>query len=106
MEPTQTPDSAPSVAPAPVTPTPKVKSSVGALIALVIVVLALVAGAVFFLKERVMHGTEEDISTLQEQGTSTDPTAIEADLSSESPDTFDADLDAAFNELDASFDGQ
>lgn len=101
MEPNQNPIVAP--APEPVAPEPK--TSYGALIALLVIVLLIAGGAMYFLQARIM-GTDAmhaDPSTLTEQGDSTEPDAIEGDLSAESPDEFDAELEAAFDELDASF---
>lgn len=105
MEPTQMPVSTPPVAPMAPAEEPKKKTPIGIVIALLVVVLALVAGAFFLLKERMTHtnGTDmSDVSSLQEQSVSTEPAAIQADLTAQSPDSFNQDLDAAFNELDAS----
>lgn len=103
MEPNQTP-----VTPAPAapeTPVAEPKTSYGALIALVVIVLLVAGGAMYFLKTRIaaIDAVHADPAALTEQSDSTDPEAIEGDLSAESPDEFDAELEAAFNELDASF---
>lgn len=105
MEPTNLNE--PTQAPAPVEPSAsKQKSSAGALIALAIIVIALIGAAFFFLNERVSQTETTGVSSLEEQGTSTEPGDIEADLSAKSPDSFDADLDAAFYELETSVDSQ
>lgn len=101
MEPTQQ---------APVSPTPEApKTSYGALIGLVIVVVAIALAALYFLKERVdesVYTQDSRAESLAEQGTSTDPQDIQADLEAESPEEFDEELDKAFVELDAAFEGE
>lgn len=95
--------------PAPVAPPPvpvekpATKTSWPALIGLVIVLL-LVAGAAYYLKESMMGPVETGtaIEELETQGDSTDADAIEADLAAESPDEFEEDFDAAFAEIEAS----
>lgn len=82
------------------------KSSPGAVIGLVVVLAALVAGAWYMWGQRTDIGTPADVSTLEAQGTSTDAAAIESDLSAQSPDDFDKGVDQAFGELDASFEAQ
>lgn len=100
MEPNETP-----VTPTPTTeaPAPAQKTSYGALLGLVVVVLAIAAGAMYFLTTRVNDLATMSAEGLTEQSDSTDAAAIEADLSAESPDDFEKDLDAAMAELDASF---
>lgn len=82
--------------PAPVTPPPP-RTSWGILIALVLIVAAIVAGALFALNKRAA------MDPLREQGTTTDPAQIEGDLEAHSPEDFDRELDEAFVELDAAF---
>lgn len=101
MEPTQPPvASVPPEAPA-----AEPKTSYATLIALVVIVLLIAGGAMYFLKARIagVDTMRADPSALTEQSESTEPEAIESDLSAESPDEFDAELEAAFDELDASF---
>jgi uncharacterized protein HemX len=90
--------------PAPAPETPKVKTSYGALGGLLVVVAAIVFGALYFLQERV--GSSVQIEQIQEQGTSTDAASIEEDLNAQSPDEFEKDLDKAFVDLDAAFESQ
>ena len=106
MEPNQTP-----VTPAPSEPVavePAAKTSYGALAGLVIVVLAIAGASMYFLSTRVGDGyvMSADVESLTSQSDSTDEAAIESDLTAESPDSFDKDLDAAYGELDASFEAQ
>lgn len=100
----------PAPAPAPVLPpeAPKAKTSYGALIALVLIVAAIVAGAFYLLR---MKSAEQDlyssqIEELGNQSTSTEPGAIEDDLTAVSPDEFDAEFDRVFAELEASFEAE
>ena len=100
MEPTtpnpMTPGSAPAV--------PRQGSSMGILIALVIIVGAVVVGAYYTWNSRIHDRVMAEAAALRELDTmseSTVPEAIEADLAAETPDEFDAELDAAFAELDA-----
>lgn len=101
MEPTPT---------APITPTPQAgeapKTSYGALIGLLVVVAVVVAGALYFLNERVdknVYTEDQRVDTLTEQSDSTEPEAIQADLDAQSAEDFDKEIDAAFVELDAAF---
>ncbi len=83
------------------------KSSPGALIGLIIILLAIVAGAWYLWDQRTGDGPEDGaVEALSAQGTSTDAAAIESDLSAQSPDEFDTDMDAAFGELDAAFEAE
>lgn len=101
MEPTQT---------TPVAPAPNAenapKTSYGALVGLLVVVGVVVAGALYFLNERVdknVYTEDQRVETLTEQSDSTDPEAIEADLEAKTAEDFDKEIDAAFVELDAAF---
>jgi hypothetical protein len=95
-------DTTPAPAPSPMTPGgEKPKTSYGAVIGLLIIVAAIVIGALYFLKERVgddMYTNPEDLST---QGTSTAPEDIEADLNAQSSDDFDREIDQAFVDMEA-----
>ncbi|MEK9160947.1 MAG: hypothetical protein AAB440_02850 [Patescibacteria group bacterium] len=98
MEPTTTPE-------APMTPAAKPAN--GPVVALLIILLLIVAGAAYVWMNQVqVPTTEEGAASLETQGESTEPADIEADLNAESPDEFSEDFDAAFTELDAAFDAQ
>jgi hypothetical protein len=89
-------------APAPMPEEAKPKTSYGAIVGLLIIVAAIVVGALYFLKERVGDDVyTTDPAALVEQGTSTDPDAIQADLDARSSDDFDREIDQAFVEMDA-----
>ncbi len=88
---------------------PKQKGSMGGLLAIILILIIIVVGALYFWGQRIAESpkTPEDVvSDLETQSSSTDPSAIEADLNAETPEQFNADVDAAFDELDASFDAQ
>lgn len=95
--------------PTPITPSvePKKPSSFGGTIAIVLILVLVVVGALYLWGERIAKAPaspEEQIETLQEQSSSTEPAAIQADLEAQSPEDFEAELDAAFTEIDAAFD--
>lgn len=103
MEPTDSPNIAAS---APSVEAPKKKSSIGGVLAIVIVLAALVGAAFYFWGERISDeaaSTEQQLEDLGIQDTSTDAASIEADLNAQSPDDFDSDFEKAFGELEASF---
>ncbi len=84
-------------APAPVPEAQKPKTSYGTVAGLLIIVAAIVIGALYFLKERVQS---------PETASPTDPSAIEADLDAQSSDEFEREIDEAFVELDAAIEAQ
>lgn len=104
MEPIQPAPTAPASAPAPANPpaASQPKTSYGALVALVLIVAAIVAGA-FYLFTQKADIYSPAIDELGTQGDSTEPATIESDLAAESPDDFDTEFDKAFAELEASF---
>lgn len=110
MEPNEMNQQPQSVPPSTTTPEPvKTKGSLGGLIAVLVILVLIVLGALYFWGERVskeMDNTDTQIENLDTQGDSTEPSDIEADLNAQSPDEFDSDYDAAFTELDAAFDAQ
>jgi hypothetical protein len=71
------------------------KTSYGVIAGLLIIVAAIVIGALYFLQERVGSGIESS------QNESTDPKDIEADLAAMSGEDFDREIDQAFLEVDA-----
>lgn len=83
---------------APVEPA-KPATSYGAIVGLLIIVAAIVIGALYFLKERVGDGVYAP--ALEDQGTSTDPEAIQADLDAQTSDDFDREIDDAYVEMEA-----
>ncbi|MBY0110874.1 hypothetical protein K2Y00_02635 [Patescibacteria group bacterium] len=98
MEPTTTPE-------APMTPAAKPAN--GPVVALLIILLLIVAGASYVWMNQAQAPTlEEDAASLETQSESTEPAVIESDLNAESPDEFSEDFDAAFTELDAAFEAQ
>lgn len=108
MEPNTTPNTD-TTTPSPMSPTPQKGGSLGGIIAILVILILVVVGALYFWGERVSQSpeaTEAQIEGLQEQGDSTNPSEIEADLDAQSPDEFDAELDAAMGELDAAFEAQ
>jgi hypothetical protein len=98
----------PVVTPVIVPPKP-VKTSYGALFAILAITVAIAGSAYYLFTARVdelLAITEQQqaaIASLDTQSESTEPEAIQSDLSAESPDEFDAELDEAFAEMDASF---
>lgn len=86
--------------PLPPTRSESSRSSWGVLAALIVILAAVVSGALFLFKERT------SIAQLETQGTTTDPAAIENDLNAQSPDDFDRELDEAFVEMDAAFEAR
>lgn len=80
--------------------TPKPRTSWGAIIGLLLVVVIVVAGAFYMLGERVAH-ERQPLHAAEERSESTEPEAIEADLAAQTPEEFEEDIDAAFAELDA-----
>lgn len=93
-----------SVPPPPIPPpASQRKSSVGGLFAIVIILIAIVIGALYFWGERISK-EPVPLENIESQSDSTDPVDIESDLQSQTPDEFDASVDAALNDLDASFD--
>lgn len=67
-----------------------------------VVVMALVAVGIFYLRDAFPANEDSVVETLETQSDSTEPTVIEEDLSAQSPDEFDQEIDAAFAELEAS----
>jgi len=109
MEPNQIPVApAPVVTPVIVPPKPT-KTSFGALAAILVITVAIAAGAYHLFNARIdelIAITEEQqaaIAALDAQSRSSEPEAIEADLIAQSPDDFDSELAEAFAQLDASF---
>ena len=95
----------------PVTEIPAVRhgSSMGIVVALVIIVAAVVVGAYYTWNSRVHDRVMAEAAALREleaMSESTAPEAIEADLTAKTPDEFNAELDAAFAELDAAMSAQ
>jgi hypothetical protein len=82
---------------------PKVRTSYGALIGLLVIVAAIVLGALYFLKERVDMGISSDPAA---QSASTEPEAIEADLEAQTADDFDQEIEQAFVEMEAAIEAQ
>jgi|CXWL01.1.fsa_nt_gi uncharacterized protein HemX len=108
MEPNMTNTTAPTTPPSSTLPA-KNKPSYGGLLAILIILIAIVVGALYFWGERVAQEpqtAEESLGALEAQGDSTDPNDIEADLQAETPDEFDTNFDGAFGELDAAFEAQ
>jgi hypothetical protein len=107
-----TPPPASVIPPSPVItppPAPKARGSIGGMIAILIILIAVVVGALYVWGERISkmpQTAEQEIESLDAQGDSTEPADIKADLEAESPDSFDADFDAAFDDLDKAFDEQ
>lgn len=98
--------------PAPMTPEPPKKSPMAGIIAIVLVLILIILGALYAWGERIAEygdlSPEEAqlVNELEQQSNSTDPEAIQADLSAESSAEFDSELDAAFQEMDAAFETQ
>lgn len=107
MEPNQ-----PQETPVAQTPVSPKKSSWGGILAIIVILILIVVGAFYAWGERIVKDDdlspeeEQILEDLENQDSSTDPAAIEADLQAQSAEDFDKDFDAAFNELDASFDAQ
>ncbi len=100
-------DTTPAPAPSPMTPGgDKPKTSYGAIVGLLIIVAAIVIGALYFLKERVGDGMYQDPNDLSAQGTSTAPEDIQADLDARSSDDFDREIDQAFVDMEAELQAQ
>lgn len=79
------------------------KTSWPALGALVVILLAVAAGAYYLSSTGPStESIEAKVEALETQSDSTEPEAIEADIAAQSPDEFEEDFDAAFAELDAS----
>jgi hypothetical protein len=101
MEPNQTPASAPAK-----------KAPLGGVIAIIVVLVLIVVGALYAWGERIAENgaqspeEEQVIDELQTQSNSTDPDAIEADLTAQSSEEFDAELDEAFAEMDTAFEAE
>jgi uncharacterized protein HemX len=108
MEPNMTNTQAP-VPPPSEAPPVKSNPSYGGLLAILIILIAIVVGALYFWGERVAlepQTMEESLENLETQGESTEPADIQADLNAETPDEFDTNFDGAFTELDAAFEAE
>lgn len=98
MEPTLSPASSPTQG-----------TSMGVLLALIMVVGIVVVGAYYVWSAKMHDRVMAEAAALREletQSESIAPEAIEADLAAETPDEFSAELDAAFAELDAAMGAQ
>lgn len=90
------------------TQAPKAPPSYGGLFAIIIILVAIVIGALYFWGERIAKqpANPDPVESLETQSDSTEPAAIQADLEAQSPDSFGADMDAAFGQMDAAFDAE
>ncbi len=92
-----------------VVPPPPTKTSYGALFGILIIALAIAAGAYYFFTLRVdelvaiTESQQATIAALDAQSSSTEPEAIQEDLDAQSPDDFDAEMEEAFIALEAAF---
>ncbi|HBM45546.1 MAG: hypothetical protein UT05_C0010G0023 [Parcubacteria group bacterium GW2011_GWF2_38_76] len=80
------------------------RGNTGPLVASIIIVIVLLVGAFYALKERPLktetnEPTVDDIQLLETQSTSTEITDIEADLNATNLDDLGLDLDSAEAEL-------
>ena len=105
MEPNTT---APVTPPSEASPV-KSKPSYGGLLAILIILIAIVVGALYFWGERIAQEPqtpEKSLEALEGQSDSNEPSAIQADLEAETPEKFDTNFDDAFTELDAAFEAE
>ncbi len=90
------------------TPAPKAPPSYGGLFAIIIILVAIVIGALYFWGERIAKQPTppNPVESLETQSNSSEPADIQADLEAESPDSFGADMDAAFTEIEAALNAE